>query len=63
MISLGPMFLSQFTSLLGEGVFNADGTQLLSLHLAVTDPDNRRNVEVRTYLRLQPRTWMANSMA
>ena len=35
MESLGPMFQSQYKSLLGEGVFNADGSPPLFL-LAIT---------------------------
>ena len=42
MTTLGPMFYSQFRSLLGEGVFNADGKPSISLPWSVTDHDKAK---------------------
>lgn len=47
LIELGPVTFDQLHSLLGLGVFNSDGNDLLSIPDATTtDKSNRRKMEV-----------------
>ena len=62
MKTLGSMLYSQFKSLLGEGVFNADGTPLPSATLTLLDWSwlNRGHVEVG-YIYCYTKTFNPNS--